>query len=224
MIVYIAKNIQNNKYYVGFTTKSLEERIKTHINKSKNPNNRYFYLFPLAIRKYGIDSFEWSILHNCNTIEECCMMEKFYIEKFDTLSPNGYNLTHGGNGGIQSKETKIKISESVKRYWTNNKEKHPWFNTTNRSLWGKKSWETKKENGYVPKTGFTMSEESKVKMSYTKNDKNKIKWFNIKTNELVELSLTKMSEYTKLSIGVFNHLKNGRQKQTKCGWTIQIDG
>jgi hypothetical protein len=28
-----------------------------------------------------------------------------------------------------------------------------------------------------------------------------------------------MAEYCNLSIGVFNHLKNGKQKQTKCGWT-----
>ena len=49
----------------------------------------------------------------------------------------------------------------------------------------------------------------------------KIIWYNIKTNESIELSLTKMSEYTKLSIGAFSHLKQGRMKQTKCGWTIQ---
>ena len=59
-------------------------------------------------------------------------------------------------------------------------------------------------------------------MSETKNNKNKIKWFNIKTNESVELSLTKMSEYTNLSIGTFSHINQGRQKQTKCGWTKQI--
>lgn len=47
----------------------------------------------------------------------------------------------------------------------------------------------------------------------------KVKWFNIKTNELVEGTTQEMSEYTNLSKGVFNHLKNGRQKKTKCAWT-----
>jgi hypothetical protein len=48
----------------------------------------------------------------------------------------------------------------------------------------------------------------------------RVKWFNIKTNELIEKTTLEMSEYTGLSIGIFSHLKNGRQKQTKCGWTF----
>jgi hypothetical protein len=56
-------------------------------------------------------------------------------------------------------------------------------------------------------------------MSETKNELNKVKWLNVSTGEEKYLSPTKMSEYTKLSVGVFNHLKNGRQIKTKCGWT-----
>jgi group I intron endonuclease len=227
MIVYIAKNIVNGKKYIGYTTKSLEERIKGHLHKSRNKNDKhYFYLFKIALRKYGIDSFEWDILSKCTSVEECCEKEKFYIKTFDTLTPNGYNLTEGGNGGIQSQETKFKISESVKKYWFKNKEQHHWSNLDNqkRSEWALKSWSTKRNNGYIHFSGHSMSNESKTKMSETKNNKNKIKWYNVKTKESVELSLTKMSEYTKLSIGTFNHLKQGRQKQTKCGWTIETYG
>ena len=224
MIVYCAKNLINGKLYVGYTSKTLEERIQNHLHQSKNKNYKhYFYLFKSALRKYGLESFEWSILSECSSIGECCKKEKFYIKKFDTISPNGYNLTEGGNGGIQSEETKCKISESVKNYWFKNKENHHWFNsdTQKRVEWSRKSWETKKNNGYVHLSGYSMSDESKIKMSETKNNKNKIIWYNIKTNESIELSLTKMSEYTKLSIGAFSHLKQGRMKQTKCGWTIQ---
>ena len=48
----------------------------------------------------------------------------------------------------------------------------------------------------------------------------RVKWFNNKTNELIEKTTLEMSKYTNLSIGIFSHLKNGRQKQTKCGWTF----
>jgi hypothetical protein len=57
-------------------------------------------------------------------------------------------------------------------------------------------------------------------MSLTKNELNKIKWFNVYTLETLELSLTDMSKKTGLSIGAFNHLKQGRQLQTKCGWKL----
>ena len=57
-------------------------------------------------------------------------------------------------------------------------------------------------------------------MRITKNEKNKIKWINIKSNETIELSLTKMAEYCKMTPGTFSHIKQGRSKSTKCGWTI----
>jgi group I intron endonuclease len=219
MIIYCAKNLVNGKMYVGYTTKPLSERIKIHLYKSRcKTNKHYFYLFPQAIRKYGIENFKWEILCECSSIKECCEMEKFYIKTINTISPNGYNLTEGGNGGIQNDETKIKISNSLKKHY----ELNGWRDNVSkevRSEAAKQAWVTKRNNGYISPTGFTQSEESKNKMSESKNEKNKIKWLNIKTNEKVELSLTKMAEYCNLSIGVFNHLKNGKQKQTKCGWT-----
>jgi group I intron endonuclease len=218
MIVYCATNLINGKKYIGYTTKKLSERIKIHMYKSNSKTNKhYFYLFPLAIRKYGIENFKWEVLCECSSIDECHKMEIFYIKSINTISPNGYNLTEGGNGGIQSEETKIKISESLKTHFKIN----GWVDNVPKEIRvkaAKKAWETKKANGFNYPTGFTRSETSKVKMSETKNEKNKLKWFNIKTNETIELSITKMSEYCNLSIGVFNHLKNGKQKQTKCGW------
>jgi hypothetical protein len=79
---------------------------------------------------------------------------------------------------------------------------------------------TKKLNGYVFPTGWNQTEEAKIKMSETKNNKNKLKWFNVLTNESVELSMKKMSQYTGLSIGTFSHVKQGRIKVTKSGWSI----
>lgn len=223
MLVYLATNLINGKQYIGYTTKTLPERIKTHVYKSKcKLNKHYFYLFKQALRKYGTDNFKWEILEECSTKEECCKKEIFYISKYNTIAPSGYNLTEGGNGGIQSDDTKLKISESVKKYWKNNKESNTFVNATkeDRVNWAKQSWEIKKEKGYV-KPSYIHKEESKIKMSLTKNKLNKIKWINVNTLEIVELSLTDMSKKTGLSIGVFNHLKQGRQLHTKCGWKVK---
>ena len=222
MIVYKATNKVNGKSYIGYTTKSLEERKKTHFYKSKNKSDKhYFYLFKKALRKYGFESFEWSIICECSNIEECCSSEIFFIKNLNTISPNGYNLTEGGNGGIQSIETKKKISNSVKKFWDNNEEKHPWFkvDSETRSEWAKKSWKKKKDNNYKPPL-LIHSNESKEQMSETKNLKNRIKWININTNEEQYLSCTKMSLLTGLSISTFNHIKKGRAIKTKCGWKL----
>ena len=38
-----------------------------------------------------------------------------YIEKYNSMVPNGYNLKKGGNSGKHHEETKKKISESLKK-------------------------------------------------------------------------------------------------------------
>lgn len=222
MLVYRAINKVNGKQYIGYTTKTLKERISVHVYKSRCKSNKhYFYLFKQALRKYGLDNFQWEVLEECSTKKECCEREMFYISKYDTISPNGYNLTKGGNGGLQSEETKLKISESVKKYWEKHKDKNSLINASkeNRKEWAKRSWKIKKEKGYV-RSSFLHKEDSKIKMSLTKNSLNRYKWVNMNTSEIVILSLTEISKKTGLSIGVFSHLKHGRQVQTKCGWKI----
>ena len=66
-------------------------------------------LIDRSIKKYGVDNFDYII---CNVpIEFLDQFEKDMILKLNTLSPNGYNLTTGGNKNKkQHKDTKIKIS------------------------------------------------------------------------------------------------------------------
>lgn len=220
MLVYLATNLINGKQYVGYTTKTLLERTRVHIYKSKcKLNKHYFYLFKQALRKYGEDNFKWEVLEQCSTKEECCKKEIIYISKYNTISPNGYNLTTGGNGGILLDETKLKISNSLKNYYKLNGHFWETISSETRSNWAKKSWLIKKSKGYV-QPSFPQTNETKIKMSLTKNNKNKIKWINTNTEEIVELSLTKMAEKTGLTIGLFSHIKQGRQISTKCGWKI----
>jgi len=217
MLVYLATNNINGKQYVGYTTLDLESRIKTHVYKSRSKNN-YFYLFKNALRKYGAECFSWSILEYCTSTTECCEKEIYYINKLNTISPYGYNLTHGGNGGIQSDDTKFKISNSLKEYYSNNK--HPIYDLSKdeRQERTKKAWITKKKKGFKTRKGVKHSTESCSRMSETKNKKNAVYWFNIITKEEVFLSATDMAKYTGLSVSLFSHLKTGRLSQTKNGW------
>lgn len=217
MLIYCATNKLNGKQYVGYTTLDLDIRIKRHVYKSRSKTD-YFYLFKNALRKYGPDSFTWTILEHCSSVEDCYKKEIHYIKELNTISPNGYNLTHGGNGGLQSDETKMKISKSLKGYYSENMHPVSSLSKIARQERTKKAWITKREKGFKTRKGVKQSSESCSKMSETKNKKNAIPWFNIITKEKTVLSPTDMAKHTGLSISLFSHLKNGRIAQTKNGW------
>ena len=96
-IIYKATNSQNGKIYIGQTTTSLAERRKQHIVNAFS-NNQRKYPFQLAIKKYGIASFQWSVLDVANTQEELNLKEIKWIAHFKSYldSSKGYNRTPGG--------------------------------------------------------------------------------------------------------------------------------
>lgn len=52
-----------------------------------------------AINAYGKEHFIIGVLEVCTTIDELNLKEIEYINEFNTLMPNGYNMVPGGNGG-----------------------------------------------------------------------------------------------------------------------------
>lgn len=92
--IYVITNLINQKQYVGKTTKTIEQRWKTHIADSKRNNikNRPLYK---AFAKYGIDNFIIQELEYCSA-EEASNKEQYWINKLDTYH-NGYNATLGGD-------------------------------------------------------------------------------------------------------------------------------
>jgi group I intron endonuclease len=114
MIVYLIRNTVNGKGYVGQTIKSFEERWARHVCDAKAGIDR-----PLAraIRKYGEDVFEHTILAEAHSLDELSALEIYHIKFQNTLCPNGYNLTVGGEGtrGFAcSPERRAKISAAQK--------------------------------------------------------------------------------------------------------------
>lgn len=96
MIVYKSINKTNKKIYIGITTRSLNRRIYEHLFNAKNNSQTKFHR---AIRKYGSDNFEWSIIYKGESLEEIFKKEIFFIQKFNSYK-NGYNMTIGGDSGF----------------------------------------------------------------------------------------------------------------------------
>lgn len=85
MLIYIATNKINGKQYVGQTVSSLKVRKRSHRHEAKKNKNNGMYITK-AIRKYGMDGFDWTILHdNITNIDDLNKLEMFYIGYYNTF-------------------------------------------------------------------------------------------------------------------------------------------
>lgn len=95
----------NGKKYVGQTTTSIQKRFgKDGKGYSLNP------LLWKAIQKYGWDNVIHEILEEgLWSLKEINQKEQYYISKYNTRSPSGYNLTRGGDVPICDVQKIIQI-------------------------------------------------------------------------------------------------------------------
>ena len=91
-LVYCATNNLNDHQYVGVTKFTLERRRREHKKEAKRNANRM--AFHAAIRKYGWDSFRWSVLAEFTSYEDALAAE---VQTIAELKPY-YNITIGGAG------------------------------------------------------------------------------------------------------------------------------
>ena len=102
--IYLTTCLVNGKKYIG---QSINQRDKnTYLGSG--------IAFKNALQKYGKDAFIKTILvDDISCLDELNKLERFFIPKYDCLSPNGYNLDLGGtNKGRMSELTKSKITKS----------------------------------------------------------------------------------------------------------------
>lgn len=107
--IYLITNIENKKQYVGITKFSIEERFSQHMKRG--------FLLTEAIKKYGEQKFSIELIEEVESAERAYELEIFYIQKYNTKVPNGYNLTDGGDGIFgweASEEYRQECSERVK--------------------------------------------------------------------------------------------------------------
>jgi hypothetical protein len=95
-IIYIARNKINHKVYIGQTTKTLGKRKGNHAWDAFKHNSPWY--FHRALRKYGMDNFEWGILEQVEGgYDELNKKEDRWVKLFDSRNPEkGYNQKDGG--------------------------------------------------------------------------------------------------------------------------------
>lgn len=117
--IYIIKNVENDKVYIGKTFNTIHCRFKEHIRDSRKnkTENRKLYR---AIRKYGEDKFYVELIEE--DIDETILNQKEidYIKLFDSFK-NGYNTTLGGDG---SRYTNIDENKLIEFYKNSRSIKH----------------------------------------------------------------------------------------------------
>lgn len=92
-IIYILTNEISGKSYIGQTIGTMNERWAQHKCDSKRRNTA----IAAAIRKYGSETFKIAILEEDIPYSELDEKEISYIEQYKTVTPNGYNISLGGN-------------------------------------------------------------------------------------------------------------------------------
>lgn len=89
--IYKITNLVTNKVYIGQSV-NIERRWAEHKARAFDSHNNCFHL-PLyrSIRKHGLNSFQFEILCRCSE-EELNMKEAEYIQQYNSIIPNGYNI------------------------------------------------------------------------------------------------------------------------------------
>lgn len=99
MVLYVIINRINGKRYVGIST-DVNQRQREHFSGHGSK------LVWSAIQKYGRQNLSLQVLFEGDE-SWIKQMEQYSIAQFNTIAPNGYNLTGGGEGSLGWKPTEI---------------------------------------------------------------------------------------------------------------------
>lgn len=122
--IYKITNKINNKIYIGFTSKTIQERLQEHINKSQKSSAKK-QIIHKAIKKYGKENFIIEEVDSSTDYNYCLnVLEPYYIKLYNALDKSiGYNVGTGGEGGDNYtnnpmlEEIRNKISQSLKNFY-----------------------------------------------------------------------------------------------------------
>src|SRR5687768_12422213 len=114
--IYKITNIINNKIYIG-QTNDPKRRWRGHKNLAKSSNQ----IIHKAMRKYGVENFNFEILHSDLSWEKVNILEAKLIEKYNCRNNEyGYNIKQGG-AWEQTEEAIKKRKDSLNKTYVNKK-------------------------------------------------------------------------------------------------------
>lgn len=117
--IYKITNLINGKIYVGLRSSSTFDKAYWGGGSDIHA----------ARLEFGIENFEREILQWCDSYDELCRAEKYWIEKLNARNPDiGYNIQPGGvreYGYAHAESTKQRLKMIAKNrrkygYWINN--------------------------------------------------------------------------------------------------------
>lgn len=116
-VIYKITNIINGKVYIGQTSDiNPNKRIDVHFRKVKSTDLVY-----RAFLKYGKENLNIEILCSTDSLDNLNYLEQFFIQYYNSVVPNGYNIKLGGEqGGKCSDELKRKIGQLAKERFLKN--------------------------------------------------------------------------------------------------------
>ena len=114
-VIYKWTNIINNKVYIGKSV-DIAKRLREYRYEVKKNNQRPIIQ---ALKKYGFDSFTFTIIENCDNLDdtEILLREQYWIDYYDSKNlQKGYNLLDATETPIEyfsqgSKNIKARLNE-----------------------------------------------------------------------------------------------------------------
>lgn len=91
--IYKVTNKLNGKVYIG-KTNNICKRIAQHLSAREKEDSE----FHKALKSDGFQNFIWEFLEYTTSSELAANMEREYIQKFNSVFPNGYNVSLGEGG------------------------------------------------------------------------------------------------------------------------------
>lgn len=111
--IYKLTNIINKKIYIGSAI-NINRRWKSHKRSASQDNP--IWLISRALKKYGIDAFDWQIIEEVPK-ESLLEREQYYLDILQPFGDFGYNTAHiaGSTLGVKfSEQTRNTMSEQRK--------------------------------------------------------------------------------------------------------------
>lgn len=111
-ICYIISSTADDKVYVGYTGRPIEQRLTKHFRDARNGSQLVLHR---AMREHGLECFSIRVLEEFDSREEALNAECRHIKELNSIAPSGYNMTTGGEGVVElCADGKQRKSESAK--------------------------------------------------------------------------------------------------------------
>lgn len=177
--VYLTENLINSKKYIGSHKKDTFDE-KYHGSGK---------IIKLAIKKYGADNFITTILETCDSLEDLCYKEEYWIKYYNAVEDESfYNMSYSGymrNAKLVGKNNPFYGKHHTDETKQQMKQHHYGCSGNNNPMFGRKgglspiygikrSEETKQKISKIRK-GVQLSEETKLKISKSQTGKKQSK-------------------------------------------------